>query len=90
MTGQLISSSFAVQVLDRFRERQSDVESLMRALVEIESPSGDVEGSREVVAALSAAAQSITGVDVIEPLTFPTSVNIWLSKPSNRTLPGRF
>jgi glutamate carboxypeptidase len=68
MTGQTISSSLTAQVLERFRERQSDVESFIRALVEIESPSGDVEGSREVVAALSAAAQSITGVDVIEPV----------------------
>ncbi|MCA1577002.1 MAG: M20 family metallopeptidase [Acidobacteria bacterium] len=64
----LISSSLAAEILDRFRERQSDVESFVRALVEIESPSGDVDGSRGVVAALSAAAQTVNGVDVIEPV----------------------
>lgn len=71
MTGQLISSSLAGQLLERFRERQNSVESFIRALVEIESPSGDLEGSREVVAALSAAAESISGVDAIERVEVP-------------------
>lgn len=71
MTGHLISSSLAGQLLERFRERQSDIESSIRALVEIESPSGDVDGSREVVAALSAAAQSVNGVDAIEAVDVP-------------------
>ena len=66
MRGQLISASLAEQLLDRFRERQSDIESLIRALVEIESPSGDLEGSREVVAALSNAAENVNVVNAIE------------------------
>jgi glutamate carboxypeptidase len=70
MTGQRYSSSLARQVLDRFRERQGDIESFIRALVEIESPSGDLDGSREVVAAISKAAQSVNGVDTIEPVEF--------------------
>lgn len=70
MTGQQISPSLAGQILNRFRERQSDVESFIRTLVEIESPSGDVEGSREVVAALSKAAESVSAVDTIEPVEF--------------------
>ena len=64
MTGQLISSSLANQLLERFRERQNDIESFIRALVEIESPSGDLQGSREVVAALSRAAENVSGVAI--------------------------
>lgn len=71
MTGQRYSSSLANQILSKFRERQSDIESFIRALVEIESPSGDLEGSREVVAALSAAARSISAVDGIELVEAP-------------------
>ena len=70
MMGQHISPSLAEQILDKFRARQSDVESFIRALVEIESPSGDVEGSREVVAALSKAAEGVNAVDAIEPVEF--------------------
>ena len=68
MTGQLISSSLAHQLLERFRERQSDIESFIRALVEIESPSGDLAGSREVVAAVTSAAQTVNGVYAVEPV----------------------
>lgn len=66
MTGQKLSPSLADQILNRFRERQSDIESFIRALVEIESPSGDLEGSREVVAALSTAAESVNVVNAVE------------------------
>jgi len=71
MTGQLISASLANRILNRFRERQSDIESFVRALVEIESPSGDVEGSREVVASLSSAAAAVSGVDEVEVVEVP-------------------
>ena len=71
MTGQLISASLANQILNRFRERQSDIESFVRALVEIESPSGDVEGSRDVVAALSSAAAAVNGIDEVEVVEVP-------------------
>jgi glutamate carboxypeptidase len=64
MTGQQYSASLAGQILERFRKRQTDLESFMRALVEIESPSGDLEGSRQVVAALATAAASVNGVEV--------------------------
>lgn len=70
MMGQHISPSLADQILNRFRERQSDIESFIRTLVEIESPSGDVEGSREVVAALSQAAESVSVINAIEPVEF--------------------
>ena len=68
MTGQLISSSLARQLLESLRERQGDIESFIRALVEIESPSGDLAGSREVVAVLSKAAGTVNGVYDVEPV----------------------
>jgi glutamate carboxypeptidase len=72
MTGQQYSASLAGQILERFRKRQTDLESFMRALVEIESPSGDLEGSRQVVAALATAAASVNGVDEIERVEVPS------------------
>jgi glutamate carboxypeptidase len=72
MTGQQYSASLAGQILERFRKRQTDLESFMRALVEIESPSGDLEGSRQVVAALATAAASVNGVDEIEHVEVPS------------------
>src|SRR5215510_6999238 len=66
MTGQLVSSSLAKQIFQRLQARQGEIESFIRALVEIESPSGDVEGSREIVAAVSSAAKSVSCVSAIE------------------------
>src|SRR4026207_65277 len=71
MTGQQYSAALAGQILDRFRKRQTDLESFMRALVEIESPSGDLAGSREVVAALGTAGAGVNGVDEIERVEVP-------------------
>jgi glutamate carboxypeptidase len=71
MTGQNNSPSSAGPILDKFRERQSDIESFIRALVEIESPSGDDKGSREVVARISTAAAEINVVDAIERVDVP-------------------
>ncbi|HZH91117.1 MAG TPA: M20 family metallopeptidase [Pyrinomonadaceae bacterium] len=42
-----------------FKKREGDVLSLVRALVEIESPSGDLEGNAAVVSLLSDAARSL-------------------------------
>jgi glutamate carboxypeptidase len=55
-----------VALQSRLRERQREMLALTRALVETESPSGDVEGSRAVVNLLSDAARSIAGVSSIE------------------------
>lgn len=71
MTGQRYTPSLANQILDSFRERQNDIESFIRALVEIESPSGDDEGSREVVARVATAAAEINVVDGIERVDVP-------------------
>ncbi len=45
--------------------------SLTRALVEAESPSGDVEGSREAVSLLAAAAKEIDGIKSVERIESP-------------------
>ena len=75
MTGrripQLISAPLAKRLLERLQARQDDIETLIRILVEIESPSGDESGSRAVADVLSAAAGSVLVVDSIEAVPVP-------------------
>ncbi len=52
-----------------FKERLTEVLSLTRALVEIESPSGDEQGSKAVVALLASEARSIDSVSIIEKIS---------------------
>jgi glutamate carboxypeptidase len=66
LTPQLISSSLANRILKEFQTRQSEIESFIRALVEIESPSGDESGSRAMVDLLASAARSLKCVDEVE------------------------
>jgi glutamate carboxypeptidase len=66
MTRELISSSLANQILNRFQTRQTEIESFIRALVEVESPSGDESGSRAVVDLLANAARGLECVRGIE------------------------
>ncbi|HEY3579430.1 MAG TPA: M20 family metallopeptidase [Pyrinomonadaceae bacterium] len=66
MTGQLVSPALAGHVLERFRERQSYIESFIRSLVEMESPSGDENGSRAVVDLIENAARGLACVDSVE------------------------
>lgn len=66
MTGELISASSARQILNRFQSRQDAVESFIRALVEIESPSGDESGSARIVELLSTTARAVPVVDSVE------------------------
>ncbi|HYP02470.1 MAG TPA: M20 family metallopeptidase [Pyrinomonadaceae bacterium] len=49
----------AVALREYFERREGEVLSFMRALVEAESPSGDVEGNRAVVSLLAEAARAI-------------------------------
>jgi glutamate carboxypeptidase len=51
-----------------FAERQNEVLAFTRALVEVESPSGDPAGSSAVVALLADAARELPGVTSIERL----------------------
>src|SRR6185437_10029467 len=66
MTTSLISSSLARQILETFQSRQGEIETFIRALVEVESPSGDEHGSRAVVDVLAEAARSLECVAEVE------------------------
>jgi glutamate carboxypeptidase len=70
MTFELNLSS-ATRLLKYFGERRDDVLSLTRALVEIESPSGDLEGSRMVLDLLARAASETGAVSRVERIPAP-------------------
>ncbi|HEX3558676.1 MAG TPA: M20 family metallopeptidase [Pyrinomonadaceae bacterium] len=61
-----LNSSNADKLLRHFEGRRGEVLSLTRSLCEVESPSGDGEGSRAVVNLLAEAASSIGGVESFE------------------------
>jgi glutamate carboxypeptidase len=61
-----ITSQTASQLKSYFERRRPDVIALARRLVEIESPSGDVEGSLGVASLIEAAAREIASVRSIE------------------------
>jgi glutamate carboxypeptidase len=71
MTGERYSSSLANQILNRFQTRQAEIESSIRVLVEVESPSGDESGSREVVDLLVNTARGLECVSDIERVSIP-------------------
>jgi glutamate carboxypeptidase len=60
------SKTAAVAVRDYLESRQGEMLALTRALVEEESPSGDLEGSRAVVHLLAEAARKIEGITSVE------------------------
>jgi glutamate carboxypeptidase len=59
----------AIALRDHFIVRQHELLALTCALVEAESPSGDKDGSSEVVALLASAAGSISAVTSVERIT---------------------
>lgn len=59
------------RVLDYFSGLKDQILSFVRALVEIESPSGDEVGSRAVVSLLAESARDIHGVSSIERIARP-------------------
>ncbi len=65
------STDLARKIQNRFRERQGELLSLIRAIVETESPSGDEAGSRAVVDLLAQAAASAPSVSSIERIDVP-------------------
>jgi glutamate carboxypeptidase len=65
------STDLARKVQSRFRERHGELVSLIRAIVETESPSGDEAGSRAVVDLLARAAESARSVNSIERINVP-------------------
>lgn len=66
-----MSGPLARQVLDRLQSRQVEIEKFIQALVEVESPSGDEEGSRAVVDLLVQAARQIECVGEINRVDVP-------------------
>ena len=66
MSGQLTR-----QIFTALQTRQVEVEAFIRSLVEVESPSGDMEGSRAVVDLLAQAASKLPCVDAIERVDVP-------------------
>src|SRR5690349_58620 len=58
-------------IFNALHERQAEVEAFIRSLVEVESPSGDVEGSRGVVDLLAHAAGRLECVNSIERIDVP-------------------
>src|ERR671939_528096 len=61
-----LNSTDAQRLLRHFEGRRGEILSLTRALCEVESPSGDGEGSRAVVSLLADAAGSVGGVESVE------------------------
>jgi glutamate carboxypeptidase len=59
------------QILTSLQSRQPEIEAFIQALVEVESPSGDEEGSRAMVDLLVRAANRIACVDSINRVDVP-------------------
>ncbi|HVG32987.1 MAG TPA: M20 family metallopeptidase [Pyrinomonadaceae bacterium] len=66
-----INGSEAKALRDSIEARRGALLALMRALVETESPSGDVAGSRAVVSLLAEDAKTIDGVTSVERIESP-------------------
>lgn len=66
-----MNGQFARQVLEQLQWRQAEIEKFIRALVEVESPSGDEEGSRAVVDLLVQAASKLPCVSAIDRVNVP-------------------
>src|SRR5215203_4393006 len=70
MSGQM-NAQLARQVLDRLQSRQAEIEKFIQALVEVESPSGDEEGSRAVIDLLVETAGTLECVNEIDRVDVP-------------------
>src|SRR5215204_6447664 len=66
-----MSGPLARRVFTTLQTRQAEVEAFIQSLVEVESPSGDVEGSRAVVNLLAQAANRLACVDAVERVDAP-------------------
>jgi glutamate carboxypeptidase len=67
----MTSLSLPHQIQNTLQKRESEIETFIRALVELESPSGDVEGSRAVVDLLAQSAGELVCVDAIDRVDVP-------------------
>src|SRR2546423_9975408 len=68
-----LNSSDARKLLARFEGRRGEILSLVRALCEAESPSGDADGSGAVVSLLSDAARTLRSVASVERVNAPNN-----------------
>jgi glutamate carboxypeptidase len=66
-----VSKTEALGLLEFLESRREEMLRLTRALVETESPSGDLEGSRAVVELLAKAARGIESVTSVERIESP-------------------
>ena len=66
-----MSGPLARPILAALQTRQAEVEAFIQSLVEVESPSGDMDGSRAVVDLLAQAAGKLPCVDAIERVDVP-------------------
>jgi glutamate carboxypeptidase len=66
-----LDKQVARRLLEYFAGRRGAVLGLTRALCEVESPSGDLEGSRAVVELLRREAEGVAGVSTVERLPAP-------------------
>ncbi len=64
-----LSAAQVITLRDHFLARQHELLALTCALVETESPSGDKDGSSEVVSLIGSAAGSISSVSSVERIT---------------------
>jgi glutamate carboxypeptidase len=67
----MLGAETARALSEFFESRRTDILKLTRALVETESPSGDLEGSRAVARLLAEAARTIDGVNEVERIESP-------------------
>jgi glutamate carboxypeptidase len=68
---RVLSTTKATALLEFLESRRGEMLKLTRALVETESPSGDLEGSRAVVELLAKAAREIESVTSVERIESP-------------------
>ncbi len=68
-----LTAQQVIALRDHFLERQHELLALTCALVETESPSGDKDGSSEVVSLIASAAGSISAVSLVSTYAFAHS-----------------
>src|ERR1041384_7252231 len=68
-----LNRTAAGALLQQLTNNRNAVLALTRALVEIESPSGDLAGSRAVVSVLADAARNLPGVTTVERMPVENS-----------------
>lgn len=71
MSENLIPPEIARRIQSEFQRRQESIETFIKTLVELESPSGDQDRSKAVVDVLVAAAEKLSCVNKVERIEVP-------------------